>query len=156
MIIFNDYYDNEVKLSFEDHPFSKHPKHVWVVCRFENQWLLTRHKRRGLEFPGGKVELNEDPKDAAIREVYEETGGTVSKIVYIGQYEVKGRGGTIVKNVYFAEIDKLEERPTYYETLGPVTTDTFPSLIERAPEYSFMMKDRVLVESLSKVQKENL
>ena len=43
-------------------------KHVWVVCRYGDQWLLTHHLRRGLEFPGGKVELGETPEEAAVRE----------------------------------------------------------------------------------------
>ena len=33
-----------------------------------DQWLLTHHLRRGLEFPGGKVELGETPEEAAVRE----------------------------------------------------------------------------------------
>ncbi len=100
MHIFKDFYRNEVKLSFDDHPFSKYPKHVWVICKYKNKWLLTRHKDRGLEFPGGKVEDNEHPSDAAIREVWEETGGVTESIHYIGQYIVAGKGGTIVKRLY--------------------------------------------------------
>ncbi len=54
MYTFRDYYHNEVNLSFNDHPFSKKPKHVWVICRHKDKWLLTKHKERGLEFPGGR------------------------------------------------------------------------------------------------------
>lgn len=59
MLTFRDFYHNEIRLSFLDHPFSKEPKHVWVICRFKGKWLLTKHKDRGLEFPGGKVEEGE-------------------------------------------------------------------------------------------------
>jgi 8-oxo-dGTP diphosphatase len=55
IMTFKDYYDNTVQLSFTDHPFSLDPRHVWVLCRFKEQWLLTEHPRRGIEFPGGKV-----------------------------------------------------------------------------------------------------
>ena len=51
MYKFKDYYHNTVQLSFERYPFSPEPKHVWVVCRYGDQWLLTHHLRRGLEFP---------------------------------------------------------------------------------------------------------
>lgn len=55
MHVFKDYYHNTVKLSFEEKPFSSHPKHVWAICRYQGKWLLTEHEDRGYEFPGGKL-----------------------------------------------------------------------------------------------------
>src|SRR5690625_3804916 len=120
MKTFIDYYKNKVTLSFADHPFSSEPKHVWVICKYKDKWLLTKHKERGLEFPGGKVEQGETAEQGAIREVLEETGGVVETIDYIGQYFVAGKGGEIIKNIYFAFISELKEQPTYFETDGPV------------------------------------
>jgi len=40
---FKDFYRNTVQLSFEHEPFSNAPKHVWVICRYQHQWLLTQH-----------------------------------------------------------------------------------------------------------------
>lgn len=153
MYTFTDYYENRVRLSFEDHPFSKEPKHVWVVCYYKDKWLLTSHKDRGLEFPGGKVEEGESAEQAAIREVKEETGGTVANINYVGQYFVEGKGGTIVKNVYFAIVNALPEQSTYYETNGPVLLNTLPQNIKHDPAYSFIMKDDVLTYSLDYIAK---
>ncbi len=153
MLTFIDHYNNEVFLSFQENPFSDHPKHVWAICRFENQWLLTSHSRRGLEFPGGKVEKGESPEEAAIREVKEETGGDVSSIQYIGQYKVSGRGKTIIKNIYFAEINTLIKQPTYYETNGPVLLPTLPIKVAQDPRFSFIMKDDVLTHSLEHIKK---
>lgn len=153
MYTFTDYYKNKVRFSFSNHPFSKEPKHVWVICYYKNLWLLTRHKNRGLEFPGGKVEPGETAEQAAVREVKEETGGIVSKLHYIGQYIVEGKGGTIIKNVYFAFIDDLEKQPTYYETNGPVLLDTIPENVKDRKEYSFIMKDDVLHYSLDYIRK---
>lgn len=153
MIVFQDYYQNEVKLSFSDHPFSKSPKHVWVICRHNGRWLLTDHRNRGLEFPGGKVEIGETADVAALREVHEETGGRVDKLIYIGQYEVKGKGGTIIKNVYFAEIESLEPLSDYYETNGPVLMQHLPKDLISEQRFSFMMKDQVLKESLKRIDK---
>ncbi|HEX6594478.1 MAG TPA: nucleoside triphosphatase YtkD [Bacillota bacterium] len=148
MFTFRDYYDNVVKLSFADHPFSKHPKHVWVICMYNNKWLLTEHKDRGLEFPGGNVEKGETAREAAIREVREETGGIIRKITYIGQYYVQGKGGNIIKNVYVAEIAELRKQATYFETNGPVLLSEIPTNVKDHELYSFIMKDDVLTHCL--------
>ena len=153
MYIFQDVYRHEVHLSFTCYPFSKTPKHVWVVCLYKDKWLLTDHTFRGLEFPGGKVEEGESPETAAIREVKEETGGLVSNIEYIGQYKVVGRGRTIIKNIYFAQIDKLEPQASYFETNGPVLLKNLPGKIADNHRFSFIMKDDVLQYSLKEVEK---
>jgi 8-oxo-dGTP diphosphatase len=152
MHTFTDHYNNEVILSFEDHPFSKNPKHVWTICRYQEQWLLTSHSRRGLEFPGGKVEPGESAEEAAVREVKEETGGHVSSIQYIGQYKVSGRGKTIIKNIYYAEVDQLLKQQTYFETNGPVVLSTLPEKVAQDSRFSFIMKDDVLTYSLKQLQ----
>ncbi|SFM48378.1 8-oxo-dGTP diphosphatase [Gracilibacillus orientalis] len=153
MKTFYDYYNNKIQLSFEDQPFDLDPKHVWVICRFEKKWLLTKHKNRGLEFPGGKVEQNEQPKQAAVREVLEETGGEVDQIKYIGQYFVSGKREKLAKNIYFAIVKKLKEQDSYYETEGPVLLEKLPDNIKSNERYSFIMKDDVLSHSLDYIEK---
>lgn len=145
---FKDYYRNVVQLSFDEEPFTSSPKHVWVICQYQNKWLLTHHKTRGIEFPGGKVETGETPVEAAIREVMEETGGVVKSLDYIAQYVVAGKRDTIFKNVYFATIESILERPTYYETNGPILLRNLPAGLKGDHQYSFMMKDDVLVYCL--------
>ncbi|SFJ39229.1 8-oxo-dGTP diphosphatase [Halobacillus dabanensis] len=152
MKTFYDFYHNPVRLSFEDHPFSEEPKHVWVICRYKEQWLLTKHKDRGLEFPGGKVEEGETAEEAAVREVREETGAEISQLSYIGQYHVDGKGGTVVKNVYFAIIDVLDDQEHYFETYGPVLFRHLPRNLKGNERFSFMMKDEVLPECLKRVE----
>ncbi|CAG9622427.1 RNA deprotection pyrophosphohydrolase [Sutcliffiella rhizosphaerae] len=150
---FEDIYHNRVILSFEDHPFSKEPKHVWVICYYQDQWLLTSHKNRGLEFPGGKVEPGETAQQGAVREVREETGGHVSNLEYIGQYKVEGRDKVIIKNVYFAVIDRLEKQSTYFETNGPVLLKKLPNNIQKDNRFSFIMKDDVLTYCVEKIRR---
>lgn len=148
MYTFIDFYNNEVTLSFSDHPFSIKPKHVWVICKFKSKWLLTSHKERGLEFPGGKVEDGETAQEAAIREVMEETGGKVEHISYIGQYHVAGKTDQVIKNVYFAEIKELVSKDGYFETEGPVLLEEIPKNVKNNKQFSFIMKDDVLQKSL--------
>src|SRR5690625_3682903 len=133
---FTDFYHNEVILSFDKQPFSPSPKHVWVIARYQDQWLLTEHSSRGIEFPGGKVEEGETAEEAAVREVMEETGGIVKELHYIAQYFVAGKSGTIIKNVYYAPIEKLTEQPTYFETFGPVLLDEIPEKIKEKKRFS--------------------
>ena len=100
---FKDFHQNTVQLSFEDEPFTKTPKHVLIICEYNNQWLLTEHPTRGIEFPGGKVEIGETAKDAAIREVLEETGGIIKELEYIAQYFVDGKQESIYKMCIMAK-----------------------------------------------------
>ncbi len=153
---FTDFYRNEVKLSFDKEPFSKNPKHVWVICYYEGKWLLTKHRTRGIEFPGGKVERGETAEEAAYREVMEETGAEIKTLRYVAQYFVAGKAGQIIKNVYFAEIDKLLDQAHYYETEGPVLLEQLPANIKSNEQFSFMMKDEVLVRSLDFIEKKFL
>lgn len=150
MYTFLDYYGREVKLAFEHHPFSDTPLHVWVICRFHGQWLLTNHQIRGLEFPGGKVESGETAEQAAIREVAEETGATIEDLYYIGQYHVAAE--RLCKNIYYAEIAELHTKSDYMETSGPVCLEDFPNHIKSDERFSFIMKDDVLTHSLSYIQ----
>lgn len=152
MYKFIDYYKNEVTLSFENHPFSKQPKHVWVICKYGDEWLLTKHKERGLEFPGGKVEAGETAEQGAIREIQEETGGAINSIHYIGQYYVAGKKEHVIKNVYFAKIKKLLQQPTYFETEGPVLLKEIPKNIKFNKSFSFIMKDDVLSRSMDHIE----
>jgi 8-oxo-dGTP diphosphatase len=156
IIRFNDFYNNTVQLSFSDHPFSEAPKHVWCMCKFKDQWLLTEHPRRGIEFPGGKVEPGETADEAAVREVFEETGGRVSELRYMGQYYVDGKGGKIIKNIYFARVDKIMLKHRYFETNGPVLLSELPEDIATNKAFSFMMKDQVLFKSMEYALKNSL
>lgn len=152
MKVFRDYYNNEVKLSFNDHPFSTEPKHVFVICRYKDKWLLTKHKDRGLEFPGGKVEKGETAEAAAVREVKEETGANLSRIEYVGQYYVNGKNDYVIKNVYYGIVDNLEQQAHYFETEGPILLEEIPQDVRQNPSYSFIMKDGVLEHCMSLIK----
>ncbi|WP_042222759.1 RNA deprotection pyrophosphohydrolase [Oceanobacillus manasiensis] len=151
MFTFKDYYNNKVKLSFLNQPFSNDPRHVWVICKYRDKWLLTKHKERGLEFPGGKVEIGETAEQAAEREVMEETGGTIKDLYYIGQYYVYGKREHVAKNVYFAIVDSLLPQKDYYETEGPKLLNAMPPNIKQSKAFSFIMKDDVLYRCIERI-----
>lgn len=143
-----------VQLAFNKDAFSKRAEHVLVICRYEDKWLLTKHKKRGLEFPGGKVETGESVENAARREALEETGAVLGELSYIGEYEVSEAGTSFVKAIIYGEVERLEEREHYYETDGPrfVAGDILDA--RHGSEYSFIMQDRVVEETLRYLEKE--
>ncbi len=128
--------------------------HVFVLSRYRGKWVLTQHKRRGLEFPGGKREAGETTEQAAIREVHEETGGIVEHLQFLGQYKVHDPTKSIVKSIYYAQLRNLEKKDTYLETNGPILLDDLPAT--PGEEFSFIMKDEIVPWSISKLKEANL
>src|SRR5699024_11714247 len=94
--------------------------------------------------------------EAADREVMEETGAVVKELQYVAQYFVDGKRDKIIKNVYFATIERLEKQPTYYETLGPQLLKELPGKIKQDTTFSFMMKDEVLKHCMAYIKKHYL
>lgn len=147
-----DYYGNDVHLAIGACPFTNKPGHIWVICRFHDQWLLTKHSKRGFEFPGGKVETGETAEQAARREVDEETGAHIAALRVIGQYQVIGLNETFEKTIYYAEIDSITLKKDYLETNGPYFVSEFPVHLSADTRFSFLMKDAVLTKALAAVQ----
>ena len=153
---FLDMYHHQVRLSLDKTPVHNEPGHVLAICRYEGKWLLTKHRSRGLEFPGGKIEKGETPEEAVKREVLEETGGLVSHITYIGQYEVDNGENRFRKNIYFVQIDDILPLPHYMETDGPLLIKDFPETIRQQEDFSFIMKDDLLPTVLNEIKEKHL
>ncbi|WP_077214317.1 RNA deprotection pyrophosphohydrolase [Bacillus dakarensis] len=141
-----------VSLAFAQDAFSARAKHVLVFCRYKNRWLLTKHKIRGLEFPGGKVEAGETLEEAAKREVLEETGGIISNLIHIGEYEVRKDEEFFVKSIFYGEVEKMKESEHFFETDGPVLVDDNILENRSGSEFSFIMQDMVIEHSLKRIQ----
>ncbi|MDP4172268.1 MAG: nucleoside triphosphatase YtkD, partial [Bacillota bacterium] len=150
MNVFYDYNGNKVELSFDQNPFNEEAMHVLVLCRFGDDWLLTNHKQRGFEFPGGKREYGETLEDAARREVQEETGASLSELVKLGEYRVTFEEQAFVKAIFFAQVEQLETKAGYLETNGPVFVKGDLLHLRFQDDYSFIMKDGVIEACLKK------
>ena len=75
------------------YPYSyiKMKKSVGVLPICDNNVLLIRQYRHAVceyeyEIPGGGLDTDEDPKDAAERELFEETGFVADSINFLGSY----------------------------------------------------------------------
>jgi ADP-ribose pyrophosphatase len=53
---------------------------ILVQNRIKNDWP-------GINFPGGHVEYDESLEESCIREMKEETGLTINKLMFVGVYE---------------------------------------------------------------------
>ncbi|PWW26224.1 8-oxo-dGTP diphosphatase [Cytobacillus oceanisediminis] len=155
METFFDANGGEVRLSFKKGAFDKEPKHVLVICRFEGRWLLTNHKERGWEFPGGKAERGESLEDAARREVFEETGAILKSLEFIGEYEVCKENDRFVKAVFYGKTGKVEKKNQYFETNGPVLVEGDLLTQRWEEQYSFIMQDRVIERTLERILEKN-
>lgn len=151
MIQFRDEQDYLVEFS-PNHEFGE-VWHVLVLCRFQGQWVLTRNRKRGLEFPGGKREKDETIEETAIREVYEETGGVASHLHFLGQYKVHDANKSFVKSIYYTELSEIVPKQDYLETDGPVLLVALPKDMRDNSDFSFIMKDEIVPLSLRQLDK---
>lgn len=136
----------ECELSFEKGSFPAPCRHVLAICKFGGQWVLTEHKQRGLEFPGGKAEPGESLQQAAIREVYEETGAVLAELEWFAEYRVNTEK-PFCKTVFIGKAQRLEVIDLM-ETDGIVLADR----LEPDDSYSFLMKDDGMKEIMKKVE----
>ncbi|MEH7074670.1 RNA deprotection pyrophosphohydrolase [Neobacillus drentensis] len=152
MIHFLDVNGNQMELSFNHNSFQENAKHVLVICQRGEEWLLTNHKKRGLEFPGGKMESGETLEQAARREAYEETGAVLGELIFLAEYKFSDPIKTIVKAVFWGKVKKIEPTTSYYETNGPVIIQGDILSLRFGEQYSFIMKDQVVEQCVKLIQ----
>ncbi|MBO0960294.1 nucleoside triphosphatase YtkD [Neobacillus sp. MM2021_6] len=150
---FVDRNENEVKLAFSQGAFNQEAKHVLIICQYKDDWFLTNHKQRGLEFPGGKVELGETLEEAARRETLEETGAILGSLQFIAEYKVTDPNGPFVKTVFWGQVESVMETNSYFETNGPVIIKGDILQQRFRDDFSFIMQDEVIEECIKQILK---
>ncbi len=131
-----------------------------VIAKFDEKWLFTQHKIRGIEFAGGKGEGNETNIDTAKRELMEETGAYADEFIFIADYVIKTTERCFTKRVFFCEIIKLISQKNYFETRGPVLLKGKLRTLVKDASFSFFMQDEgmqaILAELYRKVNVEEM
>lgn len=143
MLKFEDLKGAGVELTFGANEHQIEARHVLVVIQHEGRWLLTKHRQRGIEFPGGKAERGETAEQAAIRETLEETGVSIVNVERFAEYVVF-TDPPFCKAVFTGSVAHIETEYTLLETEGAVwlTDEEFAN----CSELSFHMKDEGMVE----------
>ena len=151
MLTFEDLKGSKVELVFGEQTLEA--RHVLVVLKHKDKWLLTTHKIRGVEFPGGKAEPGETIEEAAIREVMEETGVTIKNLVKFAEYVVYTEP-PFCKAVFTADYVTIDENAERFETNGALwMTDDELDLCDTL---SFHMKDKGMNELRSWVESHDI
>jgi 8-oxo-dGTP diphosphatase len=76
-----------MKCSVYDYGKLQHYKYVVVFARYNDKWILCKHKNRNTwETSGGHIEPGETPLEAAKRELFEETGSIDFNIIPLCDY----------------------------------------------------------------------
>lgn len=115
---------------------------VVTLSRYRNGWLFSRHRDRDTwETQGGHIEPDETIQQAAVRELYEESGAVPRTITPLCGYWAERSGDRRWGMLFLAEIDHLDPLPPseiaevrWFETLpGNLTyPDITPKLFARA------------------------
>ena len=93
---------------------ARHPGAVGILVLEDDKLVLVRQfrypiGRELLEIPAGKLEREEDPYPAALRELREETGGLTDRLDYLGDYYGSAGFCDEKLTLYFAKLSKIGE-----------------------------------------------
>lgn len=87
-------------------------KFVVIQTKYKDGWIFVRHnKRTTWEIPGGHIEKDEEPIEAAKRELYEETGALKYSLKPIEIYSVEHSGDASHGMLLYADVTELGKLP---------------------------------------------
>lgn len=86
--------------------------YVVIVAEYKGKWIFCKHKDRDTwEIPGGHIEPEENPVEAAARELQEETGAEAFGLKRICAYLVEHEERISYGILFHARVEKLKKMP---------------------------------------------
>ena len=82
----------------------KFPVSIKAIITDDNKVLCLKNERNEWDFPGGKINFNEDVKECLIREVKEETNLSINNLNILKPLNLKFNGVSVFVLLYSAEI----------------------------------------------------
>jgi mutator protein MutT len=82
----------------------KFPISTKAIIIDDNKVLCLKNERNEWDFPGGKIEFNEDIENCLIREIKEETNLSVQNLNFLKPLNMKFNGVSVVILIYSASI----------------------------------------------------
>ncbi|MFK4567836.1 NUDIX domain-containing protein [Enterococcus sp. UD-01] len=123
-----------------------HPSYVVIISKYRDKYLFVKHKNRDtLEIPGGKIEYGETAKEAAERELIEETGAIHFSLEPIFCYEVSTHLKTDYGIVFFATIKAKSSELNFeigevHESLEFPQNCTYPDIQQKIFSHYLLLK----------------
>ncbi|MEK3904083.1 MULTISPECIES: NUDIX hydrolase [unclassified Paenibacillus] len=121
-------------------------KYVVIFMKQGEDWVLVRQRERSTwEFAGGHIEAGESPGEAAVRELYEETGAEDYELHPLCIYSVSSDElGESYGMLYYADVKRFGAMPPFemaelrsFSELPQAVTypGIYPTLYARVCEY---------------------
>jgi 8-oxo-dGTP diphosphatase len=118
-----------VSIDFYDADYTPDVEVIYsvIISRYRGKWIFVRHHQRcTFEIPGGHIEKNETPWDAAGRELIEETGAISFTLETICTYSVGKGNRKDYGKLFFAEISEIGQVRDISEIGEVILQDNLP------------------------------
>ena len=132
-----------IEVIFYDPDFLPGNKLIYsvIAARYEDKWVFVRHHQRNtFEIPGGHIEENETPDEAAKRELIEETGAVKFSLKCISTYSVTQEGETRFGKLYLAYIYEIGPIPDVSEIKEITFLNNLPNPVTYPEIQPFLFK----------------